>query len=517
MKKLIALVTLITGTIAMVSCGDDEPTPAGEVTITGIPAAAQVALGDDLVVTGVTLAAEDGIASFTVSVDGGAAIDLTGDAAGETSITVDVTFPTTGLSTGLKTLVFTLTDVNGEDVQVQHGLTIAEFGIVNVTENIDSDVTWESNKVYVLGGRITVLDGATLTIEPGTVIKGEAGTGANATALLVARGGTLIADGDPDNSGNPTPIIFTSVADEITPTNVAAGDYASPNLDPTVNGLWGGVLVLGNARINASVKDDNGDATGEFSSTVQIEGIPSSDSNGLYGGNTDTDNSGTIRYISIRHGGANIGNGNEINGLTLGGVGSATTIEHIEIISNQDDGVEWFGGAVNTSNVVVWNTGDDGVDTDQSYSGTVDNFIVIAAGDEGMELDGPEGPVDGAGALKEGSHVFTNGTIVGSNDAQTSDGLIDLDDNTGVSLTDIAFIDIVAGQDIDRVSCPEITGGCPFSGLQLVVPAGSALGDFFDGGVAPAGASAVTTPTVGADASVFGWTWTSEAGALSGL
>jgi hypothetical protein len=108
----------------------------------------------------------------------------------------------------------------------------------------------------------------TLTIEKGTVIKGEAGTGANATALIVARGGKLMAEGTATE-----PIIFTSVADEITPANVQAGQFSSPNLSPDVNGLWGGVIVLGKARISAS--NANGDV-----SQVQIEGIPTSDSNG---------------------------------------------------------------------------------------------------------------------------------------------------------------------------------------------------------------------------------------------
>ena len=90
-------------------------------------------------------------------------------------------------------------------------------------------------------------------------------------------------------------------------------------------------------------------------------------------------------------GGANIGEGNEINGLTLGGVGSGTVIENIEIVSNQDDGIEWFGGAVSITNAVVWNTGDDAIDTDQAWSGTLDNFVVINPGDECFELDGGEG------------------------------------------------------------------------------------------------------------------------------
>src|SRR5690606_18677072 len=216
-----------------------------------------------------------------------------------------------------------------------NGPTIEETGDENlVTNDITTDVTWESGNTYVLAGRIFVNDGATLTIEPGVIIKGEAGTGTNATALVVARGAKIHAEGTPC-----PPIIFTSVADEIEP-----GMFASPSLDPDINGLWGGLIVLGQAPISVSSN----------ASDFQIEGIPPSDTRGLYGGNDPDDNSGVLKYISIRHGGANIGEGNEINGLTLGGVGKGTVIENIEVIANQDDGIEWFGGTVDVKNAIVW-------------------------------------------------------------------------------------------------------------------------------------------------------------------
>ncbi|MEY5044767.1 MAG: hypothetical protein RJA19_1994 [Bacteroidota bacterium] len=236
---------------------------------------------------------------------------------------------------GVLTLVLVFTGCKEDPADTNPPAT--ETGNIVVTQNITTNTTWTNDRPYQLGGRIVVTAGATLTIEPGTIIKGEAGTGANATALIIARGGKIMADGRAD-----APIIFTSVADEISPEDVAAGDFTSPNLDPTVNGLWGGVIVLGHAPISAS--NDQGDI-----SQVQIEGIPTSDANGLYGGNDPADNSGVLRYISIRHGGANIGSGNEINGLTLGGVGSGTVIEHIEVVSNQDDGIEWFGGSVDAT------------------------------------------------------------------------------------------------------------------------------------------------------------------------
>ena len=363
-------------------------------------------------------------------------------------------------------------------------------GTVVVTSNITSNTTWAAGTVYQLAGRITVTAGVTLTIEPGTIIKGEAGTGANATALLVARGGKLNANGTATS-----PIIFTSVADEIDYADMAAGNFASPNLEASVNGLWGGVIVLGKAPISAS------NATGDVSE-VQIEGIPTSDPNGLYGGNDAADNSGTIRYISIRHGGANIGAGNEINGLTLGGVGNGTTIENVEIVGNQDDGIEWFGGSVNVSNAVVFNCGDDGIDTDQAWSGSLSNVVVIGAIGHSFELDGPEGSAIGG-------HTISNGSIKASFDGRVCVDLINVDNNSIVALSNLFFTDIDGTQDINNVTAAGVT----FENIQFNVPADS-LQNHVNGAI-PAGVSAGTTPQ--ATISSLGWTWTAQSGAMSGL
>ncbi len=363
-----------------------------------------------------------------------------------------------------------------------------------ITANISADETWTNDRTWTLGGRITVLDGATLTIEPGTVIKGQLGTGANATALLIARGGKLMAEGTA-----AAPIIFTTVGDEITVDDVAAGNFASPNLEPTVNGLWGGLIVLGKAPISAS-NDNNEDV-----SEVQIEGIPTSDPNGLYGGSDAADNSGVLKYISIRHGGANIGAGNEINGLTLGGVGTGTVVEYIEVVGNQDDGIEWFGGTVNTSNVVVWNAGDDAIDTDQSWAGTLDNFVVITPSDNIFELDGPEGSM-------VAGHVIRNGSVKASNEDVTSDDLINSDDNSDVDLENIFFTDIVGPQQINRVTFG--AGDVTFTNITLDLP--SMPADTLDAHVNGAVPAGVTIGSASqANTSVLDWTWAAKAGMLN--
>ena len=256
---------------------------------------------------------------------------------------------------------------------------------------ISEDETWSSDKFHILKDRVVVKSGVTLTIEPGTIVRGEAGIGANASSLVIARGAKINAAGT-----KVEPIIFTSIADEI-----ALGDKFGANLDPeTATGFWGGLIILGNAPTSPK--------TG---STEQIEGIPADVVEGNYGGPDAADNSGILTYVSIRHGGVLIGEGNEINGLTLGGVGSETTIHHIEVVANLDDGIECFGGTVNIDDVIVMYQGDDAYDIDQAYAGTIDNFIYIAgeSSDHGLEIDGPEGSEN-----SEGSFTLKNGSLMGN-------------------------------------------------------------------------------------------------------
>jgi len=260
---------------------------------------------------------------------------------------------------------------------------------VEVVANIDVNKTWTADNVYILKGRITVLDGVTLSIEPGTRIEGdETLLGVNAAVLMIARGGKLMAEGTAAN-----PIIMTSTADDGT-LNASTG-----------KGKWGGLVVLGKAPISAKTGAE-----------AQIEGVPASDANGLYGGSTAADDSGIIRYVSIRYGGAVIdaAAGDEINGLTMGGVGSGTTIEHVEVYANSDDGIEFFGGTVDVNYATVTQVGDDGIDIDQSYAGTVSNFMVTVDGDsdEGLEVDGREGDLDDTFTLMNGTIVAEGGTSI---------------------------------------------------------------------------------------------------------
>ena len=243
-------------------------------------------------------------------------------------------------------------------------------------------VTWTSDKDYLLSGFVFVNDGQTLTIEAGTVIRGRTGQGSLASALIVARGGKIIAEGTQLN-----PIIFT-----------VEGDDLKGSVPVEARGLRGGLIILGNATINTE--------SGEH----LIEGIPISEPRGVYGGNDDDDNSGILRYISIRHAGTKLGEGNEINGLTLGGVGRQTTIEYVEVISNLDDGVEFFGGAVDCKNLVVAFCGDDAFDLDLGYHGKGQFWLGINEdSDKCVEVNGGLQPIPG---LPDSQPVIYNITLI---------------------------------------------------------------------------------------------------------
>ena len=385
-------------------------------------------------------------------------------------------------------ILFFVSCSDDEPTTITETETELENGVgVLVSSNISSDETWSSDSVYVLAGRIAVESGATLTIESGTIIKGQAGTGANATALIVAQGGTLEAAGTAS-----APIIMTSIADEITPRSVD-----SPNLSEDVDGLWGGLIVLGNAQI--SIEGDG--------LSTNIEGIPSTDANGLYGGRDDEDNSGTIQYVSVRHGGSNIGEGNEINGITFGGVGSGTVVDHVEVVASQDDGIEWFGGVVSVSHALVWNNGDDAVDTDQAWSGTLDNFILINPGDKGFELDGPEGSFS-----TTTGHTITNGTVYMGG----ASGGYDDDSRTDAIVSNVWFTDFT--EDTETSNDYNVNGIFVASSLQMdaidadgnAITVAQYFADMDDLGVM----TTVTSATVGATASDFtGWTFADARGA----
>ncbi len=259
-------------------------------------------------------------------------------------------------------------------------LSVATFSFsqVVVNQNITTNTTWTNDKIYSLeGGFIYVLNNSVLTIEPGTIIKG------NASALVVTRGSKLLANGTAER-----PIVFTSYK--------KAGERAT--------GDWGGILLLGKAKVNCA----GGECTAEGGLDATYA---------KYGGTDDEDNSGSLKYVRIEFGGIAFQPNNETNGLTLGGVGRGTTLEHIQSSYGGDDAFEWFGGTVNSKYLVTFKTLDDMFDTDFGFSGknqfllgVSDPQIADVSGSNGFESDN-----DAQGSTNEPktNATFSNVTILG--------------------------------------------------------------------------------------------------------
>ena len=187
-----------------------------------------------------------------------------------------------------------------------------------------------------------------------------------------------------------------------------------------------------------------------------IEGIPTDEERGAYGGDDAVDNSGSFTYVSIRHGGSVIGANNEINGLTLGGVGSETTIDHVEVWANADDGIEFFGGTVNATNLIVAYCGDDGLDADEGYSGNIQNAIVWQTGGtvtspdpRAMELDG--GVDTNESAEPFSTPILANITLLyDDEDNSNLDDAFVLRDNSSASLYNSIAINHDAAVALER-------------------------------------------------------------------
>lgn len=246
-------------------------------------------------------------------------------------------------------------------------------GTNTITGKITQNTTWTANNKYVLNGFVYVENGATLTIEPGTIIKGDKATKGS---LIIQPGAKIIANGTVEK-----PIVFTS--------NQPKGQRAA--------GDWGGVIILGNAPVNKT--------------PAVIEGENLS----TFGGTNAADNSGSLKYVRIEFAGIAFETDKEINGLTFGGVGSGTTVDYVQVSYSGDDAFEWFGGTVNAKHLISYRTLDDDFDTDNGYSGNVqfgyilrDPKVADQAGDSNtFESDNDAG---GSDATPKTSAKFANVT-----------------------------------------------------------------------------------------------------------
>lgn len=273
---------------------------------------------------------------------------------------------------------------NSDDTEVI--VPVATGSTVEVSGDIKTNTTWSASKIYQLKGYVYVTDGATLTIEPGTIIKGDKSTKAT---LVITRGAKISAIGTADK-----PIVFTS--------GVAAGGRRE--------GDWGGIIILGKAIDNRGVANtiEGGltpTAGGDAAKYIQ------------FGGTDAADNSGTLKYVRVEYAGIPFSVDNEINGITFGAVGSGTTIEYVEVYRSGDDAFEWFGGSVNAKHIIAAGTWDDDFDTDNGYNGKIQfavaqRYPLIAdqSGSNGFESDNNS---TGLNTTPQTSAVFSNVTVVG--------------------------------------------------------------------------------------------------------
>ncbi len=265
---------------------------------------------------------------------------------------------------------------------------------------LTSGATLTCANTYILDKKVYIPSGQTIFIEPGALIKGNTGTAINATALVITRGGKIIANGT-----ESCPIVFTAAADPMD------GSYGINNI-----GQWGGLVILGTASNNMTfaangpfqagtgngrlaIADGLGVLEGFASDIPQHRfGIMQNNNNPVAGESVgtfnDNENSGVLRYVSLRHTGANLVVGNELNGLTLGSVGRGTTIEHVEIVSCADDNIELFGGTVNLKWITTIFGNDDMLDWDLGWTGNCQFFFGMKSdltmspdSDNGIEAD----------------------------------------------------------------------------------------------------------------------------------
>jgi len=265
---------------------------------------------------------------------------------------------------------------------------------VNIDTNITANTTWTADKVYKLSGQIFVTGGATLTIQPGTVIRADIDPLLK-SALIITKGSKINAEGTVTN-----PIVFTS------------GNAAGSRLP----GDWGGLILLGKGAYNGTSTGIN-----------NIEGLVVSTDSQFGGGLTpdNADNSGILKYVRIEFGGILLSANNEINGLTFGAVGSGTTVDNVQVSFANDDSFEWFGGAVNCKHIIAYRGVDDDFDTDNGYSGTVQFCLAVrdpklydatyAATSGASTSEGFESDNNAAGDISTPitSAIFTNATMVG--------------------------------------------------------------------------------------------------------
>ena len=318
-----------------------------------------------------------------------------------------------------------------------------------------------ANNPHVLSGDIWIRDGATLTIEAGVTFRSTL----NST-LFINRGAQIFANGTKD-----APITFTSSSD--------TGVYRQQ-----ANNEWGNLTIMGAGYIS---EDEIPTNTAVPSSTnfANMEGATPPAANPEfddYGGGNDNDDSGTLSHCTFSYGGIASIPGDELNGLSLGGIGRNTDIHHVEIVNNIDDGIEIWGGTVNLKYVSIWNIGDDSFDVDQGWRGKAQFGLIVQGcggtggqgsgfGDNGMEIDGAE-RCDWQPVTTAAIHNFT---VIGgeaddgsATNGNPTDELVEFRDNSRVQFLNCIFMDAGKNSLLDKISDEEVNNTLALCGGPTV-------------------------------------------------
>jgi len=264
--------------------------------------------------------------------------------------------------------------------------------------------TYRSNADLMAAGIAQGGDGPTLTVEAGATLAFQT----NKDFVIVNRGSRILANGTAD-----APITLTSVSD------------INGTVGPEDVQQWGGVVINGfgvsNKCAYVGIRGEAGFELDPMNPECHIEAEGSAgDDESQYGGDNDADDSGILRYVVVKHTGAEVANGDELNGISFGGVGSSTVIENLQVYSTFDDGIEMFGGSVSFTNLVALYVRDDSIDVDEGWNGSITNALVIqAAGDGNHCIE-----ADGIGSYKE-TEVARNADLIarGLNSAPTISNL----------------------------------------------------------------------------------------------
>jgi hypothetical protein len=388
---------LLGTSVALVACGDsdDDGDITGPPPATNPPAGVTVTAVSSTVVQ-VSWSAASGVQRYVVQ-----RAPQTGDFAQLSDTVTGTQYRDSGLqpSTSYRYRVAAIRTTGTSDFStVTEGQTLAPGrGSATIDANITASRTLFADTTYQISGFIQVLNGATLTIEPGTRIVGDFDT--PGSSLFITRGARIVANGTAQN-----PIVFTS-------------ERAVGQRQP---GDWGGLIMIGNAPINR---------TGQ----VIIEGTGTGASNPaqVYSGGTNAaDNSGSLRYVRVEFAGFATATDAELNTFTFAALGSGTQMEYLQALGGLDDAFEWFGGTADAKYLLSYETGDDHFDMSEGFSGRLQYVVGLqstvlaprpAAGSpssdpQGIENDGCAGAgcVDGQNSAPFTTPVVANFTLVGA-------------------------------------------------------------------------------------------------------